>query len=156
MKLGEPQVSLQALADLDRVLKDHGLRQVFSDDATVIEEACDESATAPRHRKTTLPVQHDVGKARVDADERRGATAMILRLAQLILQAGGIRSWRLAMTNVDLPASLLRRRAVVYVRQSTPAQVQLNRESQRRQYELVEEARRRGFRDVEVVNVGLD
>jgi hypothetical protein len=74
MKLGEPQVSVQALTDLDRVLKDRGLRQVFSDDATVIEEACDESATAPRHRKTTLPAQHDVGNARVDADEHRGAT----------------------------------------------------------------------------------
>lgn len=75
MKLGEPQVSLRALMDLDRVLKDHGLRQVFSDDATVIEEACDESATAPRHRKTTLPAKHDVGNARADADERRGTTS---------------------------------------------------------------------------------
>lgn len=59
------------------------------------------------------------------------------------------------MTNVDLPASLLKRKAVVYVRQSTPAQVQLNRESQRRQYELVDEARRRGFRDVEVIDDDL-
>ncbi|RVM62255.1 serine recombinase, partial [Sinorhizobium meliloti] len=59
------------------------------------------------------------------------------------------------MTHVDLPASLLKRKAVVYVRQSTPAQVQLNRESQRRQYELVEEARRRGFRDVEVIDDDL-
>jgi len=59
------------------------------------------------------------------------------------------------MTNVELPASLLSRKAVVYVRQSTPAQVQLNRESQRRQYELVEEARRRGFRDVEVIDDDL-
>ncbi|MBD9444179.1 recombinase family protein [Rhizobium sp. RHZ01] len=59
------------------------------------------------------------------------------------------------MTSVDLPASLLKRKAVVYVRQSTPAQVQLNRESQRRQYELVEEARRRGFRDVEVIDDDL-
>lgn len=40
------------------------------------------------------------------------------------------------MTHVDLPASLLKRKAVVYVRQSTPAQVQLNRESQRRQMGL--------------------
>ena len=29
----------------------------------------------PRHRKTTLPAQHDVGNARVDADECRGATS---------------------------------------------------------------------------------
>ena len=53
------------------------------------------------------------------------------------------------MTNFDrLPADLLKRKAVVYVRQSTQAQVQLNVESQRRQYELVQEAKRRGFRDV--------
>jgi hypothetical protein len=46
------------------------------------------------------------------------------------------------MTNVDrLPADLLKRKAVVYVRQSTQAQVQLNVESQRRQYELVQEAK---------------
>ena len=54
------------------------------------------------------------------------------------------------MTESDpLPAAVLRRKAVVYVRQSTPAQVQTNLESQRRQYELVEVARRRGFREIE-------
>ena len=47
------------------------------------------------------------------------------------------------MTNADLlPAAVLKRKAVVYVRQSTPTQVQTNLESQRRQYELVDEARR--------------
>lgn len=60
------------------------------------------------------------------------------------------------MTNVDrLPADLIKRKAVVYVRQSTQAQVQLNVESQRRQYELVQEAKRRGFRDVEVIDDDL-
>src|SRR6202453_865737 len=57
------------------------------------------------------------------------------------------------MTGADLlPPAILKRKAVVYVRQSTQAQVQLNLESQRRQYELVDEARRRGFRDVEVID----
>ena len=60
------------------------------------------------------------------------------------------------MTNADLlPAAVLKRKAVVYVRQSTPAQVQANLESQRRQYELVDEARRRGFRDIEVIDDDL-
>src|SRR6202161_2662060 len=60
------------------------------------------------------------------------------------------------MTSADLlPAAVLKRKAVVYVRQSTQAQVQLNLESQRRQYELVDEARRRGFRDVEVIDDDL-
>ncbi len=60
------------------------------------------------------------------------------------------------MTASDLlPASVLGRKAVVYVRQSTAAQVQQNRESQRRQYELVEAARQRGFREVEVIDDDL-
>src|SRR5437868_6270350 len=58
------------------------------------------------------------------------------------------------MTTHDplLPAVVLQRKAVVYVRQSTQAQVQMNLESKRRQYELVDEAKRRGFRDIEVID----
>ena len=48
-----------------------------------------------------------------------------------------------------LPPAVLRRKAVVYVRQST------HREGQLRQYELVDVARRRGFRDVEVIDDDL-
>ncbi len=60
------------------------------------------------------------------------------------------------MANTDLlPAAVLRRKAVVYVRQSTQSQVQNNLESQRRQYDLVEEARRRGFTQVEVIDDDL-
>jgi excisionase family DNA binding protein len=60
------------------------------------------------------------------------------------------------MMNADLlPAAVVKRKAVVYVRQSTPTQVQTNLESQRRQYELVEVARRRGFRDIEVIDDDL-
>jgi len=57
------------------------------------------------------------------------------------------------MTAVDLlPASLLRRKAVVYVRQSTQSQVMANLESGRRQYDLAEVARQHGFMDVEVID----
>jgi excisionase family DNA binding protein len=60
------------------------------------------------------------------------------------------------MTGADLlPAAVLRRKAVVYVQQSTQAQVETNQESRRRQYELVEVARRRGFREVEVIDDDL-
>jgi DNA invertase Pin-like site-specific DNA recombinase len=60
------------------------------------------------------------------------------------------------MTSADLlPATVLKRRAVVYVRQSTQRQVQSNLESQRRQYELVDVARQRGFRDIEVIDDDL-
>src|ERR1700720_4437323 len=61
------------------------------------------------------------------------------------------------MTTHDalLPAAVLQRKAVVYVRQSNPQQVQSNLESQRRQYELVEVARRRGFTDIDVIDDDL-
>jgi excisionase family DNA binding protein len=60
------------------------------------------------------------------------------------------------MTASDaLPDAVLRRKAVVYVRQSTQAQVQTNTESRRRQYELVDVARHWGFREVEVIDDDL-
>ncbi|WP_404386337.1 recombinase family protein [Caenispirillum salinarum] len=54
-----------------------------------------------------------------------------------------------------LPPAVLQRKAVVYVRQSTQTQVEVNTESRRRQYELVEVARARGFRTVEVIDDDL-
>ena len=54
-----------------------------------------------------------------------------------------------------LPEVLLSRKAIVYVRQSTQTQVQTNLESQRRQYDLVEVARRYGFVNVDVIDDDL-
>ena len=60
------------------------------------------------------------------------------------------------MTSTELlPAAVLTRKAVVYIRQSTQAQVQSNLESQRRQYELVDVARQRGFREIKVIDEDL-
>src|SRR6266478_3273366 len=60
------------------------------------------------------------------------------------------------MTSADMiPAAVLKRKAVVYVRQSTQSQVMTNLESQRRQYDLVEVARQWGFADVEVIDDDL-
>jgi DNA invertase Pin-like site-specific DNA recombinase len=59
------------------------------------------------------------------------------------------------MTPRDLSATVLDRRALVYVRQSTSTQVQENLESQRRQYALAELARSYGFRDVSVIDADL-
>lgn len=60
------------------------------------------------------------------------------------------------MTSAELiPATLLKRKAVVYVRQSTQSQVMTNLESQRRQYDLVDVARQRGFVDIEVIDDDL-
>lgn len=60
------------------------------------------------------------------------------------------------MTNTDLiPTALLSRKAVVYVRQSSQSQVMTNLEGQRRQYDLVDVARQRGFSDIEVIDDDL-
>jgi hypothetical protein len=60
------------------------------------------------------------------------------------------------MTSSELiPATVLSRKAVVYVRQSTQSQVMTNLESQRRQYDLVGVARQRGFVDVEIIDDDL-
>src|SRR6202171_3016097 len=60
------------------------------------------------------------------------------------------------MTSAELlPAAVLNRKAIVYVRQSTQTQVQSNLESQRRQYELVDGARSRGVREIEVIDDDL-
>lgn len=59
------------------------------------------------------------------------------------------------MSRTELPETVLKRRALVYVRQSTSAQVQDNIESQRRQYALAELARTYGFREVVTIDDDL-
>lgn len=59
------------------------------------------------------------------------------------------------MRRSELPDDVLQRRAVIYVRQSTGAQVQDNLESQRRQYELSDLARTYGFSDVVTIDDDL-
>src|ERR1700737_2000880 len=60
------------------------------------------------------------------------------------------------MTSSELiPAVVLKRKAVVYVRQSTQSQVMTNLESKLRQYDLVDVARQRGFVDVEIIDDDL-
>ena len=54
-----------------------------------------------------------------------------------------------------ISADHLARRACVYVRQSTPGQVQNNLESQRLQYALVNRARQLGWAGVEVIDDDL-
>jgi DNA invertase Pin-like site-specific DNA recombinase len=54
-----------------------------------------------------------------------------------------------------IPTQLLKRKAVVYVRQSTQSHVMTNLESQRRQYDLVDIARQHGFADIDVIDDDL-
>ena len=55
------------------------------------------------------------------------------------------------MTHKLTPAHL-QRRAIVYVRQSSPTQILHNRESQLRQYNLADYARKLGFVEVETID----
>src|ERR1700704_6439249 len=57
--------------------------------------------------------------------------------------------------NPKLTADRLRRRGLVYVRQSSPGQVVHNQESQRRQYGLADHARELGFQEVVVIDEDL-
>jgi DNA invertase Pin-like site-specific DNA recombinase len=57
--------------------------------------------------------------------------------------------------NSKLTADHLRRRAVVYVRQSSPDQVIHHQESQRRQYGLVDRARELGFQNIGIIDDDL-
>ena len=54
-----------------------------------------------------------------------------------------------------ISAEHLARKACVYIRQSTPDQVQNNLESQRRQYALADRARQLGWTDVDVIDDDL-
>jgi DNA invertase Pin-like site-specific DNA recombinase len=57
--------------------------------------------------------------------------------------------------NPKISPDHLKRRAVVYIRQSSPGQVIHNQESQRRQYGLADHARQFGFQQVEVIDEDL-
>ena len=61
------------------------------------------------------------------------------------------------MTEASISPAQLRRRAFIYVRQSTQTQVQRNRESTRRQYELADRARSLGWSpdQVEIIDEDL-
>ncbi len=59
------------------------------------------------------------------------------------------------MRSIEFPPTVLARRAIVYVRQSTGVQVQENLESQRQQYALADLAREYGFAEVNVIDDDL-
>lgn len=60
-----------------------------------------------------------------------------------------------AIANPKLTAARLARKAVVYLRQSSPGQVHHNLESQRLQYALADRARALGWREVDVIDTDL-
>jgi hypothetical protein len=149
MAIGAPRVTVSALADLHQLLIEHGFRRSSPDDPTIPQ----------RSNMRKLPVLA-LPSATPSRSARAGFRGWAPRIAVPCSPGWPASYWRppasrlgsVTMTSADLlPATVLKRKAVVYIRQSTQAQVQTNLESQRRQYELVDVARRRGFRDVEVI-----
>ena len=156
--MGPPRVSLAALADLHDLLVALGFRQPSSGDGTVIEEKQDEAVAD-----------------NAEADERAPSDEHAARYTEAPgSESGGMRRssehwpdcfWKPPRTrrrgrvtmraSEPLPRSVLTRKAVVYVRQSTPTQVRDNLESQRRQYHLVDVARQHGFAQVDVIDDDL-
>src|SRR4051794_13686964 len=57
--------------------------------------------------------------------------------------------------NPKISADHLKRRAIIYIRQSSPGQVIHNQESQRWQYGLADHARQLGFQQVEIIDEDL-
>ena len=115
------------------------------------------AATRSRGTRRVAPAQHSIRNHSDtgDAPDRAGQDRHASGQHSAAGRQRRDRGWQ-TMTNTDLlPAIVLKRKAVVYVRQSSQSQVQNNLESQRRQYDLVEEARRRGFRDIEVIDDDL-
>src|SRR4051812_12170207 len=57
--------------------------------------------------------------------------------------------------NPKISADHLKRRAIIYIRQSSPGQVIHNQESRRRQYGLADHARQLGFQQVDIIDEDL-
>ncbi len=57
----EPHVSVEALADLDRLLRERGIRGSYRDDADVVQEARNEKRVTTDDFQTPTPVQDGVG-----------------------------------------------------------------------------------------------
>lgn len=80
----------------------------------------------------------------------------VTHLAVLLIEVARSRMVRATMNGSEvLPLATPQRKAVVYMRQSTQTQVDVNAEGRLRQYGLIDAARRRVFQIVEVIDDDL-
>ena len=153
--MGAPRVDVATLVELERLLIGAAnFAHSRSDSAIVREEENDASQIAGSDLKSAnefvVRRQEMEGLVSLERDK------IVSILAQILMQAAGLSSRSLTMTSAEMiPAAVLKRKAVVYVRQSTQSQVITNLESQRRQYDLVDVARQHGFIDVEIIDDDL-
>ena len=155
MSFGGPRVDLAALVELERLLIGAIKPAHCRSDISIVPEESDavsQSADSGAGSAADFVIrQHPAG--RLGSAER---DKIISALAQILMQAAGLSVEELKMTRSEMiPAIVLKRKAVVYVRQSTQSQVMTNLEGKRRQYDLVDVARQHGFVDVEIIDDDL-
>jgi len=72
MEIGAPHVSVEALVDLHRLLRERGLRRSYPDEADVVQEARNEECvTADCKVQATTPARHGVGFVGTEGDKGR-------------------------------------------------------------------------------------
>jgi hypothetical protein len=136
MAIGTPRAAMSALIDLNRLLTERGFRRSSPDDPNIVQEKQDEEP-AGAVASGSAPAQHAVRFPKASWDEPDGPRdgARPTHSPASCWRPPASRRGSMTMTSADLlPAAVLKRKAVVYVRQPTQAQVQSNLESQRRQY----------------------
>ena len=108
------------------------------------------------HHRSPTPIQLPLPLAPAPLLTEPEYRSIVTALAEVLLTAAksdpGGHSDDMALA---FPPELLKRQAVIYVRQSTQSQVMTNLESQRRQYDLVEMARGYGFAEIDVIDDDL-
>src|SRR6516165_11050296 len=154
MALGRPEISIEGLNELASVLASFAAnRKEGAHSSHSIKKETDRAekpasqSSAAHSRAGTSNSRNTRGAKHREAGRGPGRSS-----------AGGlwlaIRRWE-AWMNPKITPDHLGRSAVVYVRQSTMAQVTGNLESQRRQYDLAQAAQAAGFVSVTVIDDDL-
>ena len=155
--LGRPLIRIEALRELREVLT-----------AWQTTSSCDKASL----RQSPLEVVHETPseadrlstvasavayriQGRDSGDIHDKQKELAVALVGLLISAAQETRRAEAKMNPKLNAKRLSRRAIVYVRQSSPGQVVHNQESQRRQYGLADRAHELGFSDVTVIDDDL-
>ena len=116
VEIGAPRVAAPALTDLHRLLATLGFRTDSQGDSTVALGSSDEINTA-EGAAVTAADDNGAGRQKPAGDDDGRTRGRGRRSGAALLEAAGTSAGRAAMTTADaLPSSVLRRRAVVYVR----------------------------------------
>jgi DNA invertase Pin-like site-specific DNA recombinase len=155
MTIGEPRVDLAALVESKRLLIGLATPAHSQSDVGIVREKAMKSLRLPVPAPSRqMKLLFDKNRLDGVAPAERNKIISVLVKSSCRRPACGSRSLKMTSAEV-IPAVVLKRKAVMYVRQSTQSQVMTNLESKRRQYDLVDVARQRGFVDVEIIDDDL-